>query len=222
MDILCYSVFLDRVEKVSSPGGLALQAKDRKKIYFFGGFPNSSKKIVHKFDPITNVTVRLSTELPSSIIYAGGVSINRTILLFDGQNGNVIEFSEQTETASIIAELSFVNGTSDVDSIAALPDNKDGIWLFPGMYPKPTHPILQFNTTTKSVQTPNTNTTLLPRLYNYPAPVRDGSHGYIIGGIVRETEEVGSNGMLRLFCISVLEILLIKVYLNNKLILLHN
>jgi hypothetical protein len=188
------------VEKVSSLssgtyGGLALQAKDGKTIYFFGGYPNYN--IVHKFDSTTNVTIRLSTELPSLLWYTSGVSINGTILLFDVHERQILEFSEETESARIIAELSFFNGTS----VAAIPDNKDGIWLFAGNLEKPTYPILQFNTTTKAVQIPSVNTTSLPKWGYLPASVRDISHGYLIGGIGEAPEEDGSyhpgNGMLR-------------------------
>jgi hypothetical protein len=202
MDILRYSVSLDKMEKVSSlssatSGGLALPGKDGKTIYFFGGYPNNA---VHKLDSITNVTERLSTALPSSLTFPGGVSINGTIIIFHGKGRVILEFSEVTETAKVIAELSFYNGTSNVVSVTALPDNKDGIWLFAGSRPKPTYPILQFNTTTRAVQIPNADTTS-PTLFYAPESVSDGSHGYIIGGIGKAPEGDGNflpgNGMLR-------------------------
>jgi hypothetical protein len=204
MDILRYSVSLDKLEKVSSlssaaTGGLALSGKDGRTIYFFGGYPDYDA--VHKFDSITNVTVRLSIALPSSPAYAGGVSINGTMLLFDGRGRNILEFSEETETARVIGELSFYNSTISVSTVTALSDNKDGIWLFAGDQRKPTYPILQFNTTTRAVQIPNADTTALPTLYYAPEPVRDGSHGYIIGGIGKSPEGDGSfhpgSGMIR-------------------------
>jgi hypothetical protein len=180
-------------------GGLALPGKDGKTIYFFGGYPNSVA--VHKFDSNTNATVRLSTALPSSLRYAGGVSMNGTMLLFDGHEKHIFEFIEETETATVIAELSFYNGTSTVLSVTALPDNNGGIWLFAGNFEKPTYPILQFNTTSRAVQIPNADTTSLPTLHYAPESVRDGSHGYIIGGIGRAPEGDGSihpgNGILR-------------------------
>jgi hypothetical protein len=190
---------LEKVSSFSSStyAGLALPGKDGKTIYFFDGHSSS----VHKFDSITNVTERLSTALPSPLPYAGGVSMNGTMLLFDGQRKNILEFSEETETARVIAELSFDDDTYSVTSVTALPDNKDGIWLFAGSSSKPTYPILQFNTTTRAVQIPNADTTSLPRLYYTPDSVRDGSHGYIIGGIGRAPEGDGSihpgNGMMR-------------------------
>jgi hypothetical protein len=193
------------VEKVSSlslapQGGLVLQSKDGKKIYYFGGYPNND--VVHKFDLITNVAVRLTTVLPSSLLFAGGVSMNGKMFLFDGNGGNVLEFSEETESARIIAELSFFNVTSTVYSVTAFPDNKDGIWLFAGNAGKPTYPILQFNTTTNTVHVPNADTTTLRTLYAVPTSVRDSSHGYLIGGIGRVPEgEDGtyqpSNGIVR-------------------------
>jgi hypothetical protein len=203
-DILRYSVSMDKLEKVASlssaaSGGLALPGKNGKAIYIFGGYPDYAA--VHKFDSITNVTERLSTLLPSPLFYACGVSINGTMLLFDGQRRTILEFSEENETAGVIAELSFYNGTSTVSCVTALPDNNDGIWLFAGNLEKPTHPILQFNTTTRAVQIPNADTTSLPTLYCAPGLVRDGSHGYIIGGIGRAPEGDGSihpgNGMMR-------------------------
>jgi hypothetical protein len=209
MDILRYSVSLDHVDKVSSlssaaGGGLALQSKDGKTIYFFGGYPNHA--VVHKFDSFTNVTVRLPIALPSSIFYDDGVSIIGTILLFDGRGKNILEFSEETETARIIAELSFFHDSSSVATVAALPDNQDGIWLFAENTGNPTYPILQFNTTTKAVQIPNVDTASLPTLSYSPATVRDSSHGYLVGGIGRDPEVDGSyhpgNGILRYFNIS--------------------
>jgi hypothetical protein len=205
-NILRYSVSLDKVEKVSSlssaaGGGLAIQSKDGKTIYFFGGYPNHA--VVHKFDPFTNLTVRLPSEIPASIFYDAGVSINGTIFLFDGRGKNVLEFSEETETARIIADLSFFDGTSSVATVAALPDNQDSIWLFAENTGMPTYPILQFNRTTKTVQIPNVDTTSLPTLYYSPVAVKDSSHGYLVGGIGRDPEEDGSfhpgNGMLRYF-----------------------
>jgi hypothetical protein len=87
MDILRYSISLDKSEKVSSlssatSGGVALSGKDGKTIYFFGGYPNYAA--VHKLDSITNVTVRLSMALLSSLSCAGNISINGTILVFYG------------------------------------------------------------------------------------------------------------------------------------------
>jgi hypothetical protein len=204
MEILRYSVSLDKVEIVSSFSeftnyGLAVPGKDGKTIYFFGGISRNAS--VHKFNSITNVTERLSTPLPytSNSWFAGGVSINGTIFVFDGRE--ILEFSEETETARIIGELSFFNDSSNVLSVTAIPDNNDGIWLFAGNQGKPTYPILQFNTTTRAVQIPNVDTTSLPTLYYDSESVRDGSHGYIIGGIGRAPEEDGSfhpgNGMLR-------------------------
>jgi hypothetical protein len=105
-------------------GAVALQAKDGRTIYFSGLLSN--KPAVDQFDSVTNVTVRLSTVLPSTFLIAGGASINGTILLFDGYNENVLEFSEETELVRIVADLSF-NNAAPVSSVTALPDNKDGI-----------------------------------------------------------------------------------------------
>jgi hypothetical protein len=85
-DILRYSIFRDKIERVSSLstslwGGLPLLAKDGKTIYYFGD--SSNPRSVHKFNSETNLTVLLPSELPSSVYYAGGVSINGTLFIFD-------------------------------------------------------------------------------------------------------------------------------------------
>jgi hypothetical protein len=199
-DILRYSVSLDKIEKVSSLqeahyGGLALKAKDGTTIYYFGG--SHSRRSVQKFDPLTNFTVTLPTQLPSDLYYAGGVSI----LPFNGRERNIMEFSEETGSARIIGDLPFQNGTSPVTSTTAVPDGKDGVWLFAGNDRKPTNPILLFNTTTKDIQSSLANATSMPTLFYLPASVSDGCYGYLIGGLGRAKEIDGcthpSNGVLR-------------------------
>jgi hypothetical protein len=203
VDILRYSISLDKVDKVSSLStpiseGLAIQASDGKSIYYFGGIRNS--KLVYKFNSETNVTVPLPTELPSSVFRAGGVSINGTIIIFNGGERNVLEFNQQSESAKIIADLPFLNGTSTVASTIAIPNSQDGVWLFAGNYPNTTNPVLLFNTTNKVVYIPTVNSTLLPTLCCQPVSVWDGNHGYIIGGFGRVPESDGSyhptNGIL--------------------------
>jgi hypothetical protein len=106
-DVLRYSISLDKIEKVSSLsaayyGGLALLAHDRKSIYYFSG------TVVHKFYIVTNITVRLPTALPSQVMRAGGFTTAReTFFIFNGQETNIMEFSEESESARIIGELSF-------------------------------------------------------------------------------------------------------------------
>jgi hypothetical protein len=202
-NILRYSVSLDKVEKVSSLlepnyGGLALIVKDGTTIYYFGG--SRSVTSVQKFDTLTNSTLRLSTILPSDVFLSGGVSMSGTIFLFGGRKEKLMEFIEDTETARIIGELPFQNGTYTVLSTTAVPDGKDGVWLFAGDYEKPTNPVLLFNTTTKDVSSSSANTTNFPTL-SYPASISDGHFGYLVGGLGRAKENDGSthqsNGILR-------------------------
>jgi hypothetical protein len=204
-DILRYSVSLDIVEKVSSLnkakfGGIALQASDRKTIYYFGGDPDQTD--VHKFDSSTNVTVRLSEALPSSVRDAGGISIDGEMFLFDGLRGKILQFSEESETARVIGELPFCNSSSSkVSSTTVIGNGSGGVWLFAGNSIKPDNPILLFNTTTKDVSILSTNTSSIPTLYVHPASVFDGRDGYLIGGLGRTRENDGSthpgSGFLR-------------------------
>jgi hypothetical protein len=204
-DILRYSVSLDTLEKVSSlsgptSGGLALQGKDGKTIYYFGG--NSFTTTVHKFDSLTNVTVKLATRLPSPVLFAGGVSMNNgTMFIFDGRSGKTMEFLEETETARIIGDLNFYSGSSNVLSTTAIPNGKDGVWLFAGNGVKPTYPILRFNTSSPNFYFTPGNA--IPTLYYLPASVYDGknNNGYLIGGLGRAVASDGSthqsNGILK-------------------------
>jgi predicted SPOUT superfamily RNA methylase MTH1 len=73
-----------------SEGGLALQSKDGKSIYYIGGIPYA--KLVHKFTSGTNVTVRLPTVLPSPVFNAGGVLINGKMFIFNGTGRCVMGF----------------------------------------------------------------------------------------------------------------------------------
>jgi hypothetical protein len=203
VDILRYSISLDTIDKVSSlstatHGGLALQASDGKSIYYLGGNPINT--LVQKFSRETNVTVRLPTALPSPVSYAGGVSINETILIFNGRQRNVLEFNQETEIAEIIGELPFQTGNSTVYSTTAIPSGLDGVWLFAGHDPNPTNPVLLFNTANKVVYIPTVNSTSLPSLHASPVSLWDGSHGYLVGGLGRVQESDGSyhptNGIL--------------------------
>jgi hypothetical protein len=203
-DILRYTISLDKIQKVSSlstgtDGGLALLSSDGMSIYYIGGYYSTT--LVHKFNIVTNTTMRLPVELPSSVNRAGGVSINGSLFIFNGQKRNFLEFNEDSETAKIIGDLPFENGTSTVHSTVAIPTGQSGAWLFAGNYNKPINPILQFNSTNKSVQTPSMDTASLPTLFAFPAPVWDGRHGYLIGALGYVYESDGSrqptNGILR-------------------------
>jgi hypothetical protein len=142
----------------------------------------------------------LTTALPSPVLYAGGVSNNGTIFIFNGRQRNVLEFDQKSETAKIIGDLPFQSGTSTVLSTTAIPDGQEGVWLFAGNTPKATNPVLLFNTANKVVYIPIIDSTSLPTLYYQPVSVGDGSHGYIIGGLGWWLESDGSyyptNGIL--------------------------
>jgi hypothetical protein len=183
------------VSSLSEPnsGGLALQSNDGKSIYHFGG---KSSRTIHKFDIETNLTVLLPTVLPSSVYVSSGVSNNRTHFIFSGQAGNVLEFSEQFQTVKVIADLPF-----DIDfpvlSTAAIPTGNDGVWLFAGQMYRVTNPVLLFNLTNKVVYNQVANTSSLPILYQVPASVSDGKHGYLIGALNIAGDYHPTNGILR-------------------------
>jgi hypothetical protein len=200
-DILRYSISQDQIEKVSSLStdrGVAVLANDGRSIYYFGGNPNLTT--VYKFDSETNLTLRLPTQLPTPVVFAAGVSINGTILIFNGYQRNILEFSETSETAVIIGDLPFQSDNSTVSSTTAIPNSNDGVWLFAGNNPKPTNPVLLFNTANKVVYIPTENLTSLPTLHYQAASVWEGRQGYLIGGLGRVPEIDGSyhptNGIL--------------------------
>jgi hypothetical protein len=180
---------------LAAHGGLALPANDGKSIYYFQG------TVVHKFDYISNLTVRLPTALPSSVLDAGGMSLNGTIYIFNGGQGTILEFNETSETGRVIGDLPFRPGTLRVSSTTAIPKGNDSIWLFAANYPKAMNPILSFDTETKVVYIPSANSTSPPTLYAVPASAWSNSHGYLIGGLGRVPESNGSyhpeNGILR-------------------------
>jgi hypothetical protein len=203
-DILCYSISVDKIEKVSSfstpnYGGLALQSNDGKSVYYFGGSSSSSTS-VHNFNRETNVTVRLPTTLPSPVYLSSGVSINGSHFIFSGQERNVLEFREDSEAVKIIADLPFRDNLT-VFSTAAIPNGQGGVWLFAGNSPRATNPILLFSVTTKDVDSQVANTTSLPTLNQVPVSVSDSRNGYLIGGLGKLRESDGSyyptNGILR-------------------------
>jgi hypothetical protein len=201
--IFKYSISQDKIDLLESlptatMGGVALLSKDGKSIYYFGGDPSSTR--VYKFSLETYRHVQLAS-LPQNFHYGAGVSMNGTIFLFDGRNKNVLEFSEDTESAKVIADLPFQSST--VHATSAISDGKDGVWILVGNDPKPNNPTVFFNTTSKLVSAPSGNaSTTLPTLYYKPSTVYDGfNNGYLIGGIgiVRESNGTvhASDGILR-------------------------
>jgi hypothetical protein len=144
--------------------------------------------------------VQLPTALPSPVGAAGALSINGTIFIFNGWTRNILEFDQESETATIIGDLPFQTGTSTVSSTTAIPNGQDGVWLFAGNDPKASNPVLIFNTVNKAVTIPTVNTTSLPTLYYTPASVWSSRHGYLIGGLGSAQESDGSyhpsNGIL--------------------------
>jgi hypothetical protein len=185
----------------TSAGGLALQANDGKSIYYFGGIPTYT--IIQKFDTETNSISQLRTILPSTVMFAAGVSNKKgAIFIHNGFTRKIIEFEEATETAKIIADLPFQS--SPVIATAAIPNgNEDGgVWVFAANKPKSTNPILRFNMVTKAVSIPTGNSTSqFPTLFEMPSTVMDGRNGYIIGGLGKAMESDGSyhstSGILR-------------------------
>jgi hypothetical protein len=135
------------------------------------------------------LTERLPTALPSPVSLAGGVSINESIFIFNGDQRNILEFNQVSETAKIIGDLPFV---APVRSTTAILNGQDGVWIFAGEYPKLSNPVLFFNAANKVVCIPTVNTTSLPVLYAAPVSVWDGNHGYLIGGLGRMRESDGS------------------------------
>jgi hypothetical protein len=165
-DILCYSISLDTIEKVSSLsttnfGGLALQSSDGKSIYYFGGRSSST---VHKFIIETNVKLVLPTALPYSAFVGSGVSINGTHFIFSGDSRDILEFSEEWQALKIIGDLPFDYGSDPLLSTAAVPSHHDGVWLFAGNRQQSSVPVLLFNVTSKVVynQVANITTDFVP------------------------------------------------------------
>jgi hypothetical protein len=190
------------VSSLSTPnyGGLALQSNDGKSIYYFGGtyIPN----IVDKFNIETHVTDRLPIILPSPVYFAGGLSINGTMFIFNGRERKLLEFSEELEVAKIIGDIPFQVGLSNVLSTTAISNDKDGsVWLFAGSETRASHPVIMFNVTSKDVDDQVANTTSLPTLYQVPVSISDGKHGYLTGGLGKVKESDGdyypTNGIIR-------------------------
>jgi hypothetical protein len=175
--------------------GLALPSSNGKSIYYYQG------TVVHKFDYISNLTVRLPAALPSPVDHAGGVSLNGTIFIFNGIQRTIMEFNETTESAIVIGDLPFLPGTSSVICTRAIPTGEGSVWLFAGNDPKPTNPVLLFDTAKKLVNVPTANSTSMPSLYRVPASAWSNSHGYLVGGLGRVPESNGSihptSGILR-------------------------
>jgi hypothetical protein len=208
-DILRYSISNDEIVKVSSMmtdsgGGLAVQGSDSKYIYYFGG--TSADFLVQRFNTETSETRLLSAELPSPILHASGLSNkDGSILIYNGRyTRDIIQFEEASETATVIGDLPFQNDESLIFSAAAILSGKENgsVWIFAGNNPKPTNPILLFNTATKTVSIPTGNaTSQFPTLYETPATVTNGRDGFIIGGFGRVAESDGSyhptNGILK-------------------------
>jgi hypothetical protein len=185
----------------ASAGGLALRGNDGKSIYYFGGIPTYT--IIQKFDTETNYTSQLPAILPSTVMFASGVSnSNGIIFIYNGFTRKIIEFEEGSETMKIIADLPFQS--SPVIATAAIPNGHEdgGIWIFAANKPRSTNPILWFSMVTKAVSIPTGNSTSqFPTLFETPSTVMDGCNGYIIGGLGKAMESDGSyhrtGGILR-------------------------
>jgi hypothetical protein len=179
-------------------------SSDGKSIYYFGG--SNTDKFVDQFDPVTNLTIRLPKELPLRVSHASGVSSNGIAFIFNfnGAWAHVMEFTEDTESARVGADLPFEDFEVDhtVSSIVAIPaEGRDEVWLFAASTNQLKNPVLLFNVKSRTVSIPSVNMTSLPTFYEVPASVSDGRYGYIIGGMGRVEETDGSysprNGILR-------------------------
>jgi hypothetical protein len=177
-------------------------SSDGKSIYYFGG--SNTETFVDQFDPLTNLTIRLPKELPSRLSHASGISSNGIAFIFNGVWTHVMEFTEDTESARVGADLPFEDYEVDhtVSSIVAIPaESKDEVWLFAASTNQLKNPVLLFNVKSRTVSIPSVNMTSIPIFYEVPASVSDGRYGYIIGGMGRVEETDGSyssrNGILR-------------------------
>jgi hypothetical protein len=144
--------------------------------------------------------VLLPTALPANVLYADGVSMNGTHFIFCGRERTILQFNEKTETADITGDLPFENSFNVISS-TIIPNGQQGVWLFGASYPRATNPILEYNTTSKTVSIPTGNFISLATLNGIPASVWDGRNGYIIGALGRARESDGSvhptNGFLK-------------------------
>jgi hypothetical protein len=201
-DILQYNITADTIEKVSElsfpmSGGLALNSKDSKYIYHFGG--SNMKTAIHRFNRATKATIRLNTVLPSDVVEAAGVTTPYSAFIFDGREGNIMEFDTTSEILRKIGNLSFGNIT--VFSTASITDSASNrVWLFPASWNKPTNRVKIFNLVTRLTSNPRQNVSV-PSLYKFPATESAGRYGYIIGELGSEAESDGtkhpSRGILR-------------------------
>jgi hypothetical protein len=191
-DILQYNITSDTIATVSSlsspsSGGLALRCKDTQFIYYFGG--DQSEQAIHRFNPATKYTEKLSTTfLPSKVLYAAGVTINNTAYIFNGPQGDILEFDCKSETVKIIGNLSF--GPDSVHSSVNITDTASNwVWLFPGFLDKSDNHVLMFNTESKITSLPGYNVSF-PTFISEPMTVWTGLYGYIIGGIANPTKQI--------------------------------
>jgi hypothetical protein len=153
--------------------GLALKSEDSQSIYYFGGIRERS---IHRFDPVTKVTVKLSTVLPSNLRFAAGVTTLQSAFIFDAHGREVLEFDLEAETVKIIGELSFgdefVRGTVSVKDITS-----NSVWIF-GIT-RTGLAVNIFNTASKLTSNPNIYISV--PLDVIPAVVSAGRYGYLFG-----------------------------------------
>jgi hypothetical protein len=207
-NILRYTISSDRIDKVSSLqtatyGGIAMQSKDNKSIYYIGGW--FTQNFIQRFDIETNLTVQMEERLPTPGYGADSVSLNdgRT-LIFDCRNLSILEFDMESETAKVVADIPFNDPTSYVSSCATIYDKEENVvWIFLTDYKKLKSPVLKFDTKNKVVMEPEEGLISgLPPLYYMPrAVLATGKSGYLIGGFGKVKENDGtyhpSNGILK-------------------------
>jgi hypothetical protein len=193
-DILQYNISSDTIQTVSSlsspsSGGLALRCKDTQFIYYFGG--DQSEQAIYRFNPATKSTEKLRTVLPSKVLYAAGVTINHTAYIFNGPEGDILEFDCKSETVKIIGNLLF--GPGVVHSSVNISDTaSDWVWLFPGFLDKFENHVVMSNTESKITSLPDYNVSF-PTFISEPITVWTGLYGYIIGGIANATKQISED-----------------------------
>jgi glutamine cyclotransferase len=134
-----------------------MKSRDSQSIYYFCGKRDRS---IHRFDPVTKVTVKLSTVLPSDVIFAAGVTTLQSAFIFDAHGGKVLEFDLEAETVRIIRKLSF--GDERVFTTVSVTDiTSNRVWIFGTTRTGLTNEVKIFNTRSKLISNVNINISVL-------------------------------------------------------------
>jgi hypothetical protein len=152
-NIIQYNITSETIHKASSlssptAGGLAPKGKDSKYIYYFGG--QSTEKIIHRFNPATEATVKLRTDLLSDVMWAAGVITPDSAFIFNGRIGDIIKFDLTSETVEGIGNLTFESDT--VISTATITDSASNkVCLFPASFEKYNNRVKVFKSETRLI-----------------------------------------------------------------------